>query len=665
VQKMSNEKYTMTISRNTVDKLGIKLYDKAAAVVVELIANAYDADAELVTVRIPLNRALAKKVDGKLVDQGLEISVEDDGHGIAAELVNDFYLKVGTNPRIDKRRGPTSLEKHRPIMGRKGIGKLAPFGICNTIDVRFAGGEETALGYKVSHFIMNYDEIDTETDAPYHPEIGIDDGKYSKKRGTIIRLRSFLRRRTPDEETFHRQVSRKFGLQLPDFKIKVVNTENNHEFIVGELPVEIDEETKIDLSNRPVRLEDGTELPVRGWVAYAKNPYANFEMAGVRIYARGKFAAVTRDFNLGAGFTGEFTIRSYLVGVIHADWLDADDGEDLIRSDRQDILWDSEIGLAFQDWGQAIIKELGKTSWSPRKQRFWKTFLTKSDLENEARRRYGDEEIVDKAVKLGRVIGRGFDQEDVEDNDYVKGISEVVLAAAPHLLQIDSLREIEEMSAERPLQAIIKIFRRAKIGERASLGLVVEERIDAIRRLEEKLPAEEDTAELELQKLLEDSPWIINPQWTMLSANQTFETMRKAFEMWYKDKYGTAIKTTSLAGSDRPDFVMLHVGRNIEICEIKKKGHCLTDAEFDKILGYYNSLDTFLSENKSLKDLFPKPHITLVCDDIDRLDAAHKEAYLRKEEKLDLVRKTWHELLTDTKKVHEEFLALSKYSTSS
>ena len=51
-------KYTMRISRTTIDKLGIKLYDKVSAAVAELIANAYDADAENVTVTLPLNRWL-------------------------------------------------------------------------------------------------------------------------------------------------------------------------------------------------------------------------------------------------------------------------------------------------------------------------------------------------------------------------------------------------------------------------------------------------------------------------------------------------------------------------------------------------------------------------------------------------------------------------------
>ena len=37
--------YSMRISRRTVDKLGVKLYDKVSAVIAELIANACDATA--------------------------------------------------------------------------------------------------------------------------------------------------------------------------------------------------------------------------------------------------------------------------------------------------------------------------------------------------------------------------------------------------------------------------------------------------------------------------------------------------------------------------------------------------------------------------------------------------------------------------------------------
>lgn len=41
--------YEMQISRMTVDKLGVKLYDRAYAVIAELVSNSYDADATNVT----------------------------------------------------------------------------------------------------------------------------------------------------------------------------------------------------------------------------------------------------------------------------------------------------------------------------------------------------------------------------------------------------------------------------------------------------------------------------------------------------------------------------------------------------------------------------------------------------------------------------------------
>ena len=94
----------MIISRNIINSLGVKLYDKVADVISELISNAYDADAENVTVNIPLNVFLATRKNRKIVDKEFTISVEDDGHGMDAEDVNNFYLKVGSDRRVDVNR---------------------------------------------------------------------------------------------------------------------------------------------------------------------------------------------------------------------------------------------------------------------------------------------------------------------------------------------------------------------------------------------------------------------------------------------------------------------------------------------------------------------------------------------------------------------------------
>ncbi len=118
----SGSPYHLTISRLTIDKLGVKLYDKVSAVVAELIANSYDADAETVTVRLPLNVAMATTAGGEVKDKGLSIEVVDDGHGMTPDEARSFYLKVGTDRRA-RTDGALSREKKRPVMGRKGIGQ--------------------------------------------------------------------------------------------------------------------------------------------------------------------------------------------------------------------------------------------------------------------------------------------------------------------------------------------------------------------------------------------------------------------------------------------------------------------------------------------------------------------------------------------------------------
>ena len=100
--------YTMPISRLTVDKLGVKLYDKASAVLAELIANAYDADAWRVTVYAQVRKHLAPKVRGEVQDKGFEIKIEDDGTGMTPDEMQLFFLVVGAERRDDSRATSSS-----------------------------------------------------------------------------------------------------------------------------------------------------------------------------------------------------------------------------------------------------------------------------------------------------------------------------------------------------------------------------------------------------------------------------------------------------------------------------------------------------------------------------------------------------------------------------
>lgn len=83
----------------TVDKLGIKLYDKVYAVIAELISNSYDADATEVTVRAPMGQYLAVKDNGITRTKNVSIEVEDNGLGMDPDELQNFYLIVGKERR--------------------------------------------------------------------------------------------------------------------------------------------------------------------------------------------------------------------------------------------------------------------------------------------------------------------------------------------------------------------------------------------------------------------------------------------------------------------------------------------------------------------------------------------------------------------------------------
>jgi HSP90 family molecular chaperone len=110
--------YKLTIDLATLKHLGIGLYSNVPAVLSEVVANSWDAN--------------ARHVDITIDELSTCITVKDDGWGMTEEEINSRFLKVGYRKRDD----PTAPKlKGRLPMGRKGIGKLALFSIADSIEV--------------------------------------------------------------------------------------------------------------------------------------------------------------------------------------------------------------------------------------------------------------------------------------------------------------------------------------------------------------------------------------------------------------------------------------------------------------------------------------------------------------------------------------------------
>jgi hypothetical protein len=675
-------KYTMKISRLTIDKLGVKLYDKVSAVIAELVSNSYDADATEVRIKAPMGEFLATKSNGVLQDKGYTIEVWDNGIGMTPDQVNNFYLRVGADRRNDNERGDESKKFNRKVMGRKGVGKLAPFGICEKIEILTSGGDlikrEDGEGYLTAHLILDRSKILQETDSSYEPDVGELDGTLTPKTGTQVRLKSFYKREVPEIDQLSRQLSQRFGISSQDWKIVLIaenKTEDDASFSreIGVFEITTMPDTKIRFevdgnayagddtifSDLKAGFDhDGKFYPILGWAAYAREPYKDALMAGIRIYCRGKIAAQTPVFNRGASFPGEYSIRSYLVGELHADWLDEQE-EDLIQTDRRDILWSHELGQAFEIWGLGLLRKIGSISRNPVKRKTWDIFRETSDIEkklDQAFPRPEQKQIREEALEFAQLIGQKMREDEVSNPKLTEEIVQLSLTFGPHVTLDKKLREAADPK-DSPLAVITGLLKVARIAELSSFGRIADERVRIINKVE-TLKDDAATIEAAFQNLIEQAPWLIDPQWSPITQNQSFTILKSEFQKYYKEKTGEDIALKDFMDPDkRADFVLSNEENVIQIIEIKRPKHKFSNDEMDRLMNYIGQMRNFLNEesNKEFAKTFNGFHVTLVCDD-QRLTGVHKEAFdgLIKSETLTYI--SWLVFLSRTRKMHQDFL---------
>ena len=118
------------IDSNVLNHLGIGLYSNTPAVLTEIVANAWDADAENVFIELSNG----------------EITITDDGHGMDYVALQDKFLTVGYARRNN---GESITPKGRQCMGRKGIGKLAMFSLANDVTLYSRMAGHAQHGFKV------------------------------------------------------------------------------------------------------------------------------------------------------------------------------------------------------------------------------------------------------------------------------------------------------------------------------------------------------------------------------------------------------------------------------------------------------------------------------------------------------------------------------------
>ena len=153
--------------------LGDQLIKNERIALVELIKNAYDADADRVEVRFEGFR------EDMTHDDDSRIVVRDDGTGMSLETVRTRWMNpAGPQKYLAKQRGSGRTSgKKRIIQGEKGIGRFAilKLGRVVTVTTRPRGADsETVLAYDFSRFDDDFVLEDGQEKAIFLDEIAVD-----------------------------------------------------------------------------------------------------------------------------------------------------------------------------------------------------------------------------------------------------------------------------------------------------------------------------------------------------------------------------------------------------------------------------------------------------------------------------------------------------------
>jgi hypothetical protein len=625
----AKREYKMTVAGQLFKHLGLQMYSGAVPAISELISNSYDAMAKNVWITIPTGRA---------IQQQDQIIVRDDGQGMNFEECNSLYLSVGRNRRSNASEWtqPYNGLSVRKVQGRKGIGKLAGFGIADRIDIR------TVKAKEVSHFALDFNAL---TKSPnfadtqgYAPEILADDGSSTKeKSGTSVTLSQLKITRTIDEDEFKRGLARRLLILDKNFTVHV----NGKAVSRQEIPFQFRFPTKPGAWETA---DIGNGQQIQWWAGFCKETIPDEEQRGFVVYVRGKLGQSPWFFDLSGGVWGQHGMQ-YLTGEIKADFLD--EAVDLIATDRGTIRWEDPVAVPLKDWGRKKIRELLEAWTDKRREAKSKSPKILRYLQ-QAENLPENERKIFKAV-VERITAIPQLDKDKEGRDIADELVEFAYNALTNRSFLEAIRRLNAASPD-DLTQLTEVLSEWDIIEAVNTAHLVKGRVEIIRKFEQmindKVPEKPD-----MQDYIKDHAWLIDPKWTVLVHEQSLD---KLILQEFKIQPGKDGE-----GSRRVDFFCLGDRyQTAHVVEAKRPGDLVGRTEFDQVRDYVLFLRRKLQE-EATDDAHKRSVVKglLIADRVRPGDEGHAKTG-QDAGVFDI--RTWTNLLTTTEALHKEFLDVVK-----
>lgn len=131
--------------------LGEQLIKNERIALIELIKNSYDADADWVKV------TFQGFGDNYKIEKGSKIIIEDNGHGMSQELIENHWLNPATPEKKRRKKTKNTTRKGRIIQGEKGIGRFSILKLGRRIDI-ISKTKEDRQEHLLSYNFSRYDD---------------------------------------------------------------------------------------------------------------------------------------------------------------------------------------------------------------------------------------------------------------------------------------------------------------------------------------------------------------------------------------------------------------------------------------------------------------------------------------------------------------------------
>jgi Histidine kinase-, DNA gyrase B-, and HSP90-like ATPase len=541
-----------------LDHFGIAMYNTIPKAIAELCANAYDADAARVDIKYGKD----------------EISIRDNGAGMSRRDVDQDYLRLGRDRR-EGERGGEKTDKGRPVIGNKGIGKLAGFGIAQTMIVRtWRDGTETTL-------VLDREKLEQAADLESF-EIKPRTRKVTvKSSGTEVRLCELLEDiNLVDETTLREYLAR----HLPSRRGWAV--------FVNDI-----ECTAADIAG--TRYEFSDEIKGFGKVT------GYYIVARVRRKLRPGFAIRIRDrivqepslFGLNQQTHGYFNLVR-IVGELNPEFIDPVEGSKTRRD--KFVINTSRSGFNPEDPAVQALEAYAKRKLetiagglAKQRSKARKQAALKRNPEFEKRLKALGPDVYEKLDQtIESVIAKLSKNENNETVDEIVDLMIRYYESDALRIILETIGEAAPNEVER-LSRLLATYGAARVGEVAEM---LHTQLEVIELLRQKVA--DGVLEAEIHKIIAENIWLIRDDLTYWFSNKQFAT-----KLAGKLK---AAKGFEFASGKRPDLVCYDdrtlqpkqgkAPKRLVIVEFKRPGIKISSKELGQVMLYKNVFEAALGD---------------------------------------------------------------------